>query len=88
MQVSQEAGNVVWYSYFFKNTPQFVVIRTLTGFSVVNEAEVDVFLDPLLSPRSSEFWQFDLWFLCLFETRLVHLEILGSHIAEACLEGF
>ena len=45
MQVSQEAGNVVWYSYFFKNTPQFVVIRTLTGFSVVNEAEVDVFLE-------------------------------------------
>ena len=44
-QVSQEAGNVVWYSYLFKNIPQFVVIHTVKGFSAVNEAEVDVFLE-------------------------------------------
>ena len=31
---------MVWYSHFFKNFPQFVVIHTLKGFSVVNEAEV------------------------------------------------
>ena len=30
----------------------------------------------------------DLWFLCLFETQLVHLEVLSSHIAEAELEGY
>ena len=35
---------MVWYSYLFKNFPQFVVIHTVKGFSVVNEAEVDVFL--------------------------------------------
>ena len=35
---------MVWYSHFFKNFPQFVVIHTVKGFSVVNEAEVDVFL--------------------------------------------
>ena len=44
MQVSQDAGKVVWYSCLFKNFPQFVVIHTVKGFSVVNETEVDVFL--------------------------------------------
>ena len=33
-----------WFSYLFKNFPQFVVIHTVKGFSVVNEAEVDIFL--------------------------------------------
>ena len=36
---------MVWYSHLFQNFPQFVVIHTLKGFSVVNEAEVDVFLN-------------------------------------------
>ena len=44
IQVSQETGKVVWYSYLSKNFPQLVVIRTVKGFSVVNEAEADVFL--------------------------------------------
>ena len=35
----------VWDSYLFKNFPQFVVIHTGKGFPVVNEAEVDVFLE-------------------------------------------
>ena len=42
----QEAGKVVWYSCLFKNFPQFVmIIHTVKGFSVVSEAEVDVFLE-------------------------------------------
>jgi len=45
LQVSQETGKVVWYSCLSKNFPQFVVIHTVKGFSVVNEAEVDVFLE-------------------------------------------
>ena len=45
IQVSQEAGKVVWYSQLFKNFSQFVVIHTVKGSSVVNEAEVDVFLE-------------------------------------------
>ena len=45
IQISQEAGKVVWYSYLLKNFPQFVVIHTVKGFSVVNEAEADVFLE-------------------------------------------
>ena len=36
---------MVWYSHLFKNFPQFVVIHTVKGFRVVNEAEVDVFLE-------------------------------------------
>ena len=38
-------GKAVWYSYIFKNFSQFVVIHTVKGFSVVNEAEGDVFLE-------------------------------------------
>ena len=36
---------MVWYSHLFKNFPQFVVIHTIKGFSIVNEAEVDVLLE-------------------------------------------
>ena len=43
IQISQETGQVVWYSHLFKNFPQFVVIHTVKGFGVVNKAEVDVF---------------------------------------------
>ena len=45
MQISQEAGTVVWYSHLFQNFPQFVVIHAVKGFGVVNKAEVDVFLE-------------------------------------------
>ena len=45
IQISQEAGQVVWYSYQFKNFPQFVVIHIVKGFAIVNKAEVDVFLE-------------------------------------------
>ena len=45
IQVSQEAGQVVWYSHLFKNFPQFIVIHTVKGFDIVNKAEIDVFLE-------------------------------------------
>ena len=45
IQVSKEAGEVVWYSHLSKNLPQTVVIHTVKGFSIVNKAEVDVFLE-------------------------------------------
>ena len=45
IQISQEAGKVVWCSHLLKNYPQFVVIHIVKGFSVVREAEVDVFLE-------------------------------------------
>ena len=36
---------MIWYSHLFKNFPQFVVIHTVKGFSIVNEAEVEIFLE-------------------------------------------
>ena len=45
IQISQEAGRVVWYSHLFKNLPQFVVVHTVKGFGVVNKVEVDVSLE-------------------------------------------
>ena len=46
IQVSQEAGQVVWYSHLLKNFPQFVVIHRVKDFGIVNKAEVDIFLEP------------------------------------------
>ena len=45
IQVSQEAGEIGWYSHLFKNFPHFVVIHILKGFGIVNKAKVDVFLE-------------------------------------------
>ena len=45
MQVSQEEGQVVWYSHLLKNFPQFVVIHTVKVFGTVNKAEINVFLE-------------------------------------------
>ena len=36
---------MVWFSHLFKDFPQFIVIHTVTGFGIVNKAEVDVFLE-------------------------------------------
>ena len=74
---------MVWYSYLFKNVPQFIVIHTVKGFGIVNKAEVDVFLelshffnDPadignLISGSSA------------FSNSSCVLEGLGSHTVEA-----
>ena len=45
IQISQEAGKVVWYSCLLKNFAQFVVIHIIKGFATVNKAEIDVFLE-------------------------------------------
>ena len=45
IQVSQEAGQVIWYAHLFQNFPQFIVIHTVKGFGIVNKAEIDVFLE-------------------------------------------
>ena len=43
--MSQEAGQVVWYSHLLKNFPQFVDIHTVKGFGAVNKAKLNVFLE-------------------------------------------
>ena len=45
IQLSQEAGEVVWYFHLFQNFPQFIVIHTVNVFGIVNKAEIDVFLE-------------------------------------------
>ena len=45
IHISQEAGQVVWYSHLLKNFPQFIAIHTVNGFGIVNKAEIDVFLE-------------------------------------------
>ena len=45
IQVSQEAGQVVWYAHLFQNFPPFIVIQTVKGFGIVKKAEIDVFLE-------------------------------------------
>ena len=45
MQEIKETGKMVWYSPLFKSFPQFVMTHTVKGFSIVNETEVDVFLE-------------------------------------------
>ena len=50
-----ETGKMVWYSHLFKSFPQFIMINTVNGFSIVNETEIHVFLKfpYLLNPRCS-----------------------------------
>ena len=45
IQISQEAGKVIWYSHLYKTFAEFIVIHTVKGFGVVNKAKVDVFLE-------------------------------------------
>ena len=48
IQISQEAGQVVWCSHLFQNFPQCIVIHTVKGFGIVNKKEIDVFSGTLL----------------------------------------
>ena len=45
IQISQETGQVAWHFHSFKNFPQFIVMHTVKGFSIMTEAEVDAFLE-------------------------------------------
>ena len=43
IQISQDAGQVVWYCHLFQNFPQLIVIHTVKGFGIVSKAKVDAF---------------------------------------------
>ena len=88
IQISQEAGQVVWFSYLFQNLPQYIVIHIVKGFGIVNQAEIDVLLelscffhDPadfgnLISGSSA------------FSKTSLNIRNFGSRIAEAWLGEF
>ena len=61
IQVSQEAGQVVWYAHHFQNFPQFVVVHIVKGFDLVNKAEIDIF--PELSCFLRIQWMLTIWSL-------------------------
>ena len=70
---------------------QFIVTHTVKGFGIVNKAEIDVFLKLscfFCDPAIWWWWQFDLWFFCLFWIQLEHLEVLGSCTVEVSLGEF
>ena len=45
IHISQQAGQVVWYSHILKNFPQLVVTHRIKDFGIVNKAKIDVFLE-------------------------------------------
>ena len=79
---------MVWYSHLFQNFPQYIVIHTAKGFGIVNIAEVYAFLE--LSCFFYNPMDVDnlIWFLCIFDIQLEHLEVHSSCIVEAWLEEF
>ena len=50
------AYRLLGYPHLFKNFPQLVVIHTVKGFSIVNEAEIDYILNSLAFSVSSRYW--------------------------------
>ena len=85
IQVSHKTVKMVWYSHLFKNFPQFIMIHTDKGFSIHSQWSRSRCFSgiPLVSLWFSKCWQFDLWFLCLFKTQIIYLEVLGSCTAGA-----
>ena len=43
IQISQDAGQMVWYSHRFKNFSQFIVIHRVKIFDIVNKEKEDIF---------------------------------------------
>ena len=81
---------MVWYSYLFKNFPQFVLIHTVKSFSIVNETEVDVFF---WNSLAFSMIQQDVGNLisgssAFSKSSLNILRLLGSHTVEASLGEF
>ena len=69
---------MAWYSHLFQNFPQIIVIHTVKGFSVVNEADVFLELSCFLDDPT------DVGNLISgFSFQLEHLEFGGSHTVEA-----
>ena len=80
---------VVWYFHLFQNFPQFIVIHTVKGFGIVNEAEIDVFLEiSCFFDHLADVGNLISGCSVFSKIQLEHLEVHGSHIAEAWLGEF
>jgi len=79
IQTCLEKGKVIWYSHFLKNFPEFVMVHTLKGFSIISRADGNVFLgipcflyDPmdvgnLISGSSNQFVHLEVFSVCSVE---------------------
>ena len=97
IQISQEAGQVVWYSHLFKNFP--VCCDPHKGFSIINEAEVDVFLEfscffydatdvgnlisgsSAFSKSSLYIWKFFVHLLLILAWRILSITLLACEMS-------
>ena len=81
---------MVWYSHLFQNFPQFIVIHTVKRFGIVNEAEIDVFLElSCFFDNPADVGNLISGFSAFSKARCFeHLEVHGSHIVEAWLGEF
>ena len=75
-QISQEAGQVVWYSHLLKNFPQFVVIHTVKGFGIVRSRCFSGTL--LLFQWSNGCWQFDLPSWSVIKQNLLYISMVRN----------
>ena len=87
--MSQEAGQVFWYSHLFQNFPQFIMIHTVKGFGIVNKAKIEVFLElSCFFQWSNGCWQFDLWFLSFSKSSLNIWKFMVHLLLKPSLENF
>ena len=77
---------MVLYSHLLQNFPQFIVIHTVKGFGIVNKAEIDVFLElSCFFDDPADVGNLISGSPAFSKNQLGHLEVHGSHIAEAWL---
>ena len=88
IQISQDAGQVVWHSHLFQNFPQFIVIHTVKGIGIVNSRNRCFSGTLLLFLQSSRCWQFYFWFLCLSKTQLNIWKFTVQVLLKPGLENF
>ena len=78
---------MVWYSHLFQNFPQFIMIHTVKGFGIVNEAEIDDFLElPCFFDEPADVGNLISGSSAFSKARLNIWKV--SHVAEAWLEEF
>ena len=89
IQISQEAGKVVWYFSLLKNILQLVVIHTVKGFQVINKAKVDFFFPGTLLLFSMIQCILAVWSLVPLPFQRLNIWKFSVHILlKTCLENF
>ena len=80
---------MVWYSHLFKSFPQLVMIYAIKGFSIVNETEVDVFLEfPCFFDDPMDVGNLISGSSAFSKSSFEYLEVHGSCTVEAWLREF